>query len=459
MVWSERTAFNDLLKIACCESKAKKKFDPMSFIPCIAVLIIAGCFAGCAGMPGPNGLNWIKPYNPSVGLPSVDGISHSSSQGLVEGVSAIVGLQENSANDQPELEKLPDADVIPVNYVKQTGCPAKQHCSASGPCAVGSCFSYSCGEENCAIQLGQRVRDRQEYIFDGGDLEPQVSVKRDWTATGINETDTVVYYETPGGKVCIQPSNRVGIYAPRFGVVRQVTGAVFAENTQSTGRVLSPVSAHGLEDQNRTSGLSLSTGPIAQKQMLQLDRLHDERNPTPIASVIPPTPLQDAVFALINVDIAAIDYANLGETTAIEESTAMVQNHWIPESLSVFVSGQEAVAINSTNKASEVVVYDSRDGCSIQIRKQVSHREAHPGDIIRFSISFENIGPSRAGNVVIIDSLSPRLEYIEGSQLSSVKTRFTETPNDAGSNLLRWELESPVEVNDSGVISFDCRVR
>ena len=59
-----------------------------------------------------------------------------------------------------------------------------------------------------------------EYVIDGGDRAGQVNVARDWTVHGLDEEDTVVHYDTLEGKVVIQPSNRVAVYAPRFAAVR-----------------------------------------------------------------------------------------------------------------------------------------------------------------------------------------------------------------------------------------------
>ncbi len=51
---------------------------------------------------------------------------------------------------------------------------------------------------------------------------------------------------------------------------------------------------------------------------------------------------------------------------------------------------------------------------------------------------------------MILDNLSPRLEYIEGSQTSSVinvvdAANFTATPNEVGSAVLRWEIKSEMK--------------
>jgi len=40
---------------------------------------------------------------------------------------------------------------------------------------------------------------------------------------------------------------------------------------------------------------------------------------------------------------------------------------------------------------------------------------AKPGDIVTFTIRYDNIGDREVHDVVIIDNLTPRLEYIEDS--------------------------------------------
>jgi hypothetical protein len=99
---------------------------------------------------------------------------------------------------------------------------------------------------------GQDIIDVQEYLFDGGDLDPALVVRRDATVAGLNPTDTVAYYETYDGKLCVAPTNRVPIYAPRFGAIRQVTGVVLSEHALSTERILAPVSASRFEDKKLT---------------------------------------------------------------------------------------------------------------------------------------------------------------------------------------------------------------
>ena len=75
-----------------------------------------------------------------------------------------------------------------------------------------------------------------------------------------------------------------------------------------------------------------------------------------------------------------------------------------------------------------------------------------------FTIRFHNTGTEAIGNVTIIDSLSPRLEYVDKSQETSMKVDFFTKPNDGESLELRWEIVEPLEPGDGGVIRFRCKV-
>ncbi len=417
---------------------------------------------------------------------SVVGEAGQSSQGNQPPQGDLSGHSESSGLDGSTI-----AEVVPASHQNRmhphsgfpkTGRPNMAYEAASQPsatyrgsnhptnsCQDANCLQAGCLDASCGACAGccsdgmpspaQRLKDPQEYIFDGGDMDPSVNVRKDWSAAGVNSTDTVVYYETLGGKICVQPTNRVAVYAPRFGAVRQVTGAVFAESALAPARVLAPLAVDNVEDQNRATGVTLSTGPIAQKQIQQLDRFREDKRMISSTSVVPPVPVSDAVAALINVDVSAVDLAAIREMTVERAGADIVETTFLPESLSVIVDGQFATLAVGVQRVADVHVYELPDRCSIRITKSVSHTLAGPGDIIRFTLRFENIGPNKVGNVVILDSLSSRLEYIGASQQSSIATRFSAQANEVGSMELRWELESPLEPNEGGVISFDCRVR
>jgi uncharacterized repeat protein (TIGR01451 family) len=95
----------------------------------------------------------------------------------------------------------------------------------------------------------------------------------------------------------------------------------------------------------------------------------------------------------------------------------------------------------------------------VRICKVASHQVAEPGDTIDFTIRFDNIGDQKISNIVVHDSLTPRLEYVEDSQKASLKAEFTSQPNDAGSSVLTWTFSERIRPGEGGYIRFQCKVR
>jgi uncharacterized repeat protein (TIGR01451 family) len=387
---------------------------------------------------------------PTVAGPSNAGITQSP---IVEGAAAgTTGFAE--VNQQP-VRRVP-AQLAGRHRTAQQFPPESEGCSGCPSCSSG----IEGGCEECQPALpGQRAFDAQEFICDGGDQEPATIVRDDWSNAGVGTTDTVMYYETLGGKVCVIPSNRTCVYAPRFGSVRQITGAVLADSTLAVGRVHAPVPAHGLGEVNGPNNLAATSKIVGRRDVQLLDRLVDQRRGVLVDSVVPPTPVGGKVAAEVAADRATAGVALSREWADLIQDRIEVVTLINPEGLHVEIGNQAAVAVLDTKSASEYYLYETPDGCTIRLTKTASHQIAHSGDRIRFTIRFENVGTQKLGNAVVLDSLSPRLNYIEGSQLSSVDANFSMEPNDAGSKTLRWDIKSPIASRQTGVITFDCEVR
>jgi len=84
---------------------------------------------------------------------------------------------------------------------------------------------------------------------------------------------------------------------------------------------------------------------------------------------------------------------------------------------------------------------------------------AQPGDVVTFTIRFDNIGDLAVHDVVIVDNLTPRLEYVEDSATSDRDGRLVEEDNGEGSLVLRWELDDALAGRTGGVVTFKARVR
>jgi len=62
-------------------------------------------------------------------------------------------------------------------------------------------------------------------------------------------------------------------------------------------------------------------------------------------------------------------------------------------------------------------------------------------------------------DVVISDSLTTRLEYVTGSAKSDREAAFTTVMNEAGSLVLRWQVGGSLPPGQSGILTFQARVR
>ena len=222
-----------------------------------------------------------------------------------------------------------------------------------------------------------------------------------------------------------------------------------------------------------TIDLAKPEGPRLRDAIAPIDSLRDRTRGVGAEKILPPIDLSSYQMALKRLQ-------SRGPALRREDLVALLGEYMVnartwtnPEGLSVALSGVVAAQVRDSKEIQDVTVYETEPGkCSLRICKAASHSAASPGDIISFSIRFENIGSKPIGNLVILDSLVSRLEYIDGSQqcvlsLASNKTpdkeknpiKFSTAENEAGSTVLRWESDLPLETADSGVITFRCRVR
>ena len=91
-------------------------------------------------------------------------------------------------------------------------------------------------------------------------------------------------------------------------------------------------------------------------------------------------------------------------------------------------------------------------------RLVASTQTAQPGEFIDFTLRFDNVGDQPLGNIVLIDNLTTRLEYVADSAQSSVKAEFAAQGNEGESLVLRWEITDPIEPGEGGIVRFRCRV-
>lgn len=311
----------------------------------------------------------------------------------------------------------------------------------------------------CQIVEQLPVRYRDEYVCDGNDRGAPATLGKDWDVNGIDLEDTVGHFETTSGRTVVSPSNRVCIYAPRFAAVRRV----LQTNDTTIHQKLGLANEHLQIAHARYSDFSSTT--------LQNIQLQSNRKTERVNSIRKRTRgvLVERTVKLVGSRQALKPYENLslvrfGEHVAAESARLglAIQSALAWDSVvraQITINRQQPIIVNDVTQTSDMIAIETRSGAELRLCKLASTISAQSGDIVEFTIRFDNMGRELIGNVTIIDNLSPRLEYIDGSAECTVPAELKTDDNDGGSTLLRWEITDPLPVNEGGIIRFQCRVR
>ena len=334
------------------------------------------------------------------------------------------------------------------------------------PCQVAvepqdACATTGCDGNGAWAPPGvERPWPADEYLVDGGDRDLPVEVSPDWKVYGLESEDTVAHFDTLDGRTMVEASNKVCVYAPRFGAVRKVTSLVAEEQVTGPGGVYNPEGlAQGREKQEVWRG----------EKFVQLGRQHSQVPPVIFenkqgdGAISSQTNLQGASHAVH-------PYANLTMMThgQLDDSQSALLARGVAaaivwsqcEQVEVVLDGKSAVEFAKDDKPFAIYTVDEAPACpKLRLCKVASTSAAKPGEEVEFTLRFDNTGNQPIGNVVLMDNLTARLEYVEGSTDTTLEADFSVEPSDSGSVVLRWELKEALDVNKGGVIRFKCRVR
>jgi uncharacterized repeat protein (TIGR01451 family) len=346
-----------------------------------------------------------------------------------------------------------------------TGVPAGYPCGAEaaiagGPVADPSAVPSSPVGPWSPPGLRNQPWPQDEYLCDGGDAVPHSSVGEDWEIRGLNVEDTIGHFDTVDGRRIVTPSNRLCIYSPRFGSVRQVVSLTQNEQRDPWVGIHQPVNlvrhegaegAASSQQHYQTQADVTRKLPVVYRSkqgdgaMSSADGLESRHSFAPLdslASDVRQDTLEEAEMAWLAQGVnAAIAWSGV-------------------EPVMVLIDRQKAAAEVSDDKLASVYTIRQRERTpKLRVIKTASTQFVAPGEMIEFTIRFDNVGDEVIGNVTIIDNLTTRLEYVPDTAQCDVAANFLTEPNEGDSLALRWEITNPLQPNEGGVIRFRCRVR
>ena len=192
----------------------------------------------------------------------------------------------------------------------------------------------------------------------------------------------------------------------------------------------------------RADGLRGNVFDAAAAQTLRANEVSDARLPFANLSIIETGVYLQSQQAVVqrSIDAAIVWTHDLGVQVIVDDVAATVDT-----------GDQRVQAV--------VTVDEIPTKPKLRIVKVASTQLARPGDVIDFTLRFDNVGQQTIGNVTLIDNLTTRLEYVPDSAQSSLDAEFFADVNAGDSLALRWEIRDPLKPGEGGVVSFRCRVR
>lgn len=327
-------------------------------------------------------------------------------------------------------------------------------------CSPENCQSAPFGNDfNCPLPYQARHIDPQEYVYDGGDRDPQARLREDLSVAGLDSEDTVIRFETQSGSVELQAGCRVPIYAPRFASTRKITPVSHSDHVVATQAALHDQKIGRMADALPPTKVRLSSGPQREETVKVVEAVRDRNRGVLMDRVLPAIGISDAFKPYEDLQIIRKGTFAIDDKVKLRSSIMAARSWSSVEELVVMVDNVEVELIEESSGTEEVLTYELAGKPRVRLCKVASHQVAEPGDTIDFTIRFDNIGDQKINNIVVHDSLAPRLEYIDDSQKTSLKSDFASQANDAGSSVLTWTFKETVRAGQGGYIRFQCKVR
>lgn len=258
--------------------------------------------------------------------------------------------------------------------------------------------------------LGPPDPNEDMKLWDGGDVGLQAGFGPTGNLRGLDPSDTVAEYTNSRGEKRVAVSNRVGLCVPRFVVFRKETQASSQLAQYGPGRATSITSRDLMQ---------MRLPPIEHVHSQQTEAMHGRQRPS-------------GAILMQGTAIIGKLQGTMIYSTALE--TASIQGRCPPPSA------------DQPDKPLKIIKWPDKTGGLV-------------GDIITFFLRFSNGGGQPITDIVVSDSLTARYEYVPGSARSDRESTFTSQTNDAGSTTLRWEFPGALQPGQTGLISFQVKIR
>jgi uncharacterized repeat protein (TIGR01451 family) len=313
----------------------------------------------------------------------------------------------------------------------------------------------------------------EECLKDGGDVGLRAGYDAQGQLRGVDPSDTLAEYTDAAGHRHVVCSNRVCICVPRFGVLRSETPFGRVDTVLAAGDTRGALGQELMKARLPPLLAAKVEQPLAVKMR--------ERPSVWVAEV--------GIGRAVRVEVLQAHEMVLGPLEALgtqaihqlrqEERLRLLKQLELARELSQREGVRENDQVVGTAVVARVQGGPEVVSAVAETRElticcnEVPHLPEKPlvlfkcadrpcakvGDIVTFTLRYCNHGSRPLTDVAVTDSLTGRLEYVPGSARSERDAVFTTQENEAGSQLLRWEIAGQLLPGQCCTVRFQARVR
>lgn len=258
---------------------------------------------------------------------------------------------------------------------------------------------------------GPKHPSEYSTLYDGGDVGTPIGLGRAGKLKGLDPTDTVAEYMDSKGNRRLAISNRIGLCIPRFLIFKSETVLASQLTHLTTGNTLA------------TKTPANVNGQVALKEQAH------QQSPESIDTKMRPSGTSSSMGTAV-----------FGRAQGVEVKSTLRS-----------VASVDVIALQAMKS-------EPADGPLIII-KWPDKMCALVGDIVTMYLKYTNTGGQPITDVIVTDSLTTRFEYVKGSAKTDRDALFTTQTNEVGSDILRWDISGALQPRESGLISFQVRIR
>ena len=395
----------------------------------------------------------------------------SITQPLMLPLAAVAVAPEESAEATSE----PSTGVVQATAIVRTGCEPpcaplprrlplpRGHVSCKhGPCEDGNACQ-SCNQTVCMPLVRPVPMVGPCLVCDGGDARaPAMPVAR-FGLKNLTSGDTVARYraDDDGPDSCdvhVTASNCACVYAPRFGSVRQVT------RPHEDARPIGPrglaidVATEAKIDLQPVCRSTQSLAPEAARKALPGVALEERLGPLAVDQGDPVYESDGLVQPVEDVRDEQLERAEIVQTPRMMVGFD-VPLAWTCARAAMVMVGRQQAEVVAADRGTATLRLESPGRAELTLCKRAGSDTARVGEELDFTIYLYNSGDRALTDIVLVDALPGRLEFVPGSAAANQPAEFVTDQGDDGSVVLKWQFQHTFKPGEGGFVRFRTVVR